>query len=111
MTELEKSLKLAELMGWEVSEIGWIIIHPTWQDYELNEGYSGEFLHPYKKSMEGLAQFAAILLKFPEFIGDISSKYACTCKAEDCPKWMDGYRPTQSNILDEILRMNGDKDD
>ena len=101
MNEYEKSLKLAELMGWKL-HLG--------TDYEYWSGmakdlggisnYDCQSLHPYTN----LAQFAAILLKFPEGV----SHYSCRCGAADCTGWL-GARPTQANILDEILRFNGVK--
>jgi len=91
MTEQEKSLKLAELMGWSIFE-GKRFLH------------TGEELEPYADTRSGLAQFAAILLKFPEAMTSYGMKcdgsvYLCD-SPDDCP-------PTQTNILDEILRMNG----
>jgi len=78
MNTQDKSLKLAELMGW----------------MELPA-----MPQPYEDSVIGRAEFAAILLKYLEedqyfFEGWIS-------------RWGTSKPMTQANILDEILRMNG----
>ncbi len=100
MTETEKSLALAELMGWHVGAkmpAGDYHVHiQTMRTYTDRE----RWLMPYREGhIDGLAQFATILLRFGteifnsgEFLGD---EY--------------GYlkEPTQANILDEILRMKG----
>ena len=93
MTEQEKSLKLSELMGWRLYE---------------NEGkfftHDMGCLCPYNELPRGSgrAQFAAILLRFPEvmarFVG-VKNEYEITM--------LPWNEPTQANILDEILRMNG----
>jgi len=67
MNEQYKSLALAKLMGWSTS-CG--RVHCT---FEGKDGFNG-VLHPYAKTEDGLAQFAAILLKFP----DVVSKFVCT---------------------------------
>ena len=97
MTEREKSLELAELMGWKV----------YWED---NGAESVPVLKMGNRQIAGtlntynnLAQFAAILLKYPEvlvrprFIGCLNNKELA---------YPDYNKPTQENILDEILRMN-----
>ena len=99
MNEQEKSIKLAELMGWErkpnpYSNGAYADEDYVWDvDVRLING-----VYPYASHEFGLAQFAAILLKFPEVMirfmwGGEHGKYF--------------INPTQSNILDEILRMNG----
>jgi len=96
MNTQEKSLKLAELMGWK----------PKWNNMAC-EGvpkiFDYGFLEPYASGNNGRAQFAAILLKFPEVMG-----------RHDLYMWnhpngaaIGATEPTQANILDEILRMNG----
>jgi len=96
MKETEKSLELAKLMGWrEFKSTGAYMI---FSEYELSE------LKPYCSDTQGLAQFGAILLKFPAVF-----EYA---SAGGFIKYNDGYtytEPTQENILDEILRINGVK--
>jgi len=77
MNEKEKSLELAKLMGWR------------------------EKINPYGKG--GLAQFAAILLKFPEvFEYAEGGGYLKPTEHGGCD-----MAPTQENILDEILKING----
>jgi hypothetical protein len=111
MTEQEKSLKLAELMGWRLRQRD-CSDHYSTRGIASNYKYTVLFpgvrmcpdLQPYEGNQHGLAQFAAILLKFPEAMTSYGMKcdgsvYLCD-SPDDCP-------PTQSNILDEILRMNG----
>jgi len=115
----EKSLKLAELMGWKA-------YYATYETDSMVWDGSPEFdctqyvLEPYEKSQEGLAQFAAIFLKHP----DVMERFVCTDGHTDASTVPDeryaryggdyqGYltderKPTQENILDEILRMNGE---
>lgn len=87
-TEL-KSLELARLMGWKINK-SWILRTPYLASHELN---------PYEQDVYGLAQFAAILLKFPwvmyQFVQQNDSS------------GIGIKEPTQANILDEILAMNG----
>jgi len=96
MNEKEKSLKLAELMGWPIpSKSGWPTVSWYAQDRYYAEGkkqYAN--LQPYRNDEVGLAQFAAILLT----LGDPTEGW------ESIPThfW------TQSNILDEILRLAED---
>jgi len=98
MTEQEKSLKLAELMGWDVgndSQTGRLVV-------TIRHGMSGWFLEPYAgDTTGGLAQFAAILLKFPEVMKRI---YWYDDAIQHC---VDTIPPTQTNILDEVLAMHG----
>lgn len=93
MTEIEKSRKLAELMGWKVmvSTMG------TKPKHMVNMGSSEWYtLRPYNSDHWGLAQFAAILLKYPHVF-----EYA------KGGGYINGKEPTQENILDEVLRING----
>jgi hypothetical protein len=110
----EKSLKLAYLTGWRV----------YWED---NGVCSNPVLKMGRKQISGtlapynnLAQFAAIFLKHP----DVMERFVCTDGHTDASTVTDeryaryggvyqGYltdkrKPTQENILDEILRMNGE---
>jgi len=94
MKEKEKSLELSKLMGWDVTEIrgNKVICN--------NIEFQGQRLEPYAQSSYGLAQFAAILLKFPLAMQQMTSFIGIG-------PWL--REPTQSNILDEILRMSGVK--
>lgn len=94
MNTQEKSLNIMRLMRWENQPI---CVPNVW--------VGGEWLSldPYANSVEGLAQFSAILLKY------FSPLHFRLCKIgmgySDTEQWMDTQ--TQENILDEILRMNG----
>jgi hypothetical protein len=92
-TEAEKSMMLAELMEWEVDSFRGGAYTTFW-------GYTTH--GPYMTTKTGLAMFAAILLKFPEVMLNMHD-LECTCMAPTCFV----FEPTQANILDEILRMNG----
>jgi hypothetical protein len=89
MKEQEKSLKLAELMGWEtiVDNMGRYLVVNTSYNW-LHHSY----LTPYGSGSYSLAQFAAILLANIQVTRTAGYRY---------------IEPTQANILDEILRMNG----
>ncbi len=90
MDKKEKSLKLAELMGWKLKErkiAGLMVVHEIVNDEPLR--FHKAFLEPYDFDVNGLAQFAAILLKFPGVMWDWEKE------------------PTQANILDAVLRMEG----
>lgn len=90
MNTKDKKLALAKLMGWIVF---YHIPHGTVPHLEN----TGHVLNPY----DDLAQFAAILLKFPEVMAKFNSTYV----------WGAYYtEPTirQAIILDEILRLNGE---
>jgi len=99
MNEQEKSLKLAELMGWEVISVRDMRMYNPFctgtADIEL-----------YNETTRGLAQFAAILLRFPEVMRrfDHVGPYG---DGTGGIQTADGLPPTHTNILDEILRMNG----
>jgi len=106
MNEQEKSLALAKLMKWKpylwngiyVIDKGGI---PTRGKYI--SGYSRENLCPYSPNKEGRAQFAAILLEFPEAM--------CEMIVPDGALYLKlrfkDTESTQSNFLDEVLRLNG----
>ena len=99
MTEQEKSLALAKLMGWELSEL-YIIQNPECPVFH-------QYLEPYNDSTIGYAQFAAILLKYPEVMTEVCvAHYDLSIHLfepeEDGRNW-------QGFILDEVLRMKGVK--
>jgi len=105
MTNDEKSLKIAELMGWKGYYTDFTRHDFIWDcnpDFDCTQ-YK---LEPYEKSEEGLAQFAAILLKFSDIMqrfGRLNGVWHIRCKKHEITE----REPTQANILDEILRMNG----
>jgi hypothetical protein len=106
MDEEQKSLKLAELMKWFIFESQ----HGDYRIQKTGDVLRTETLEPYcKDSNTGLAQFAAILLKFPEMM----EEYCQGIKGHGFMRWSESDKdfvwlpPTQANILDEILRMNG----
>jgi len=106
MNEQEKSLKLAELMGWEIET------YYGDAPYICASHFDNKIKHiplvPYEMSQIGLAQFAAIFFKFREvmcnecFLSYEAHKGLSYCEPLE-------KEPTQANILDEILRMNGVK--
>jgi len=102
MNEYEKSLKLAKLMGLSYNIIdckdGYMTIEPTCDHIRRESGDVVQYT-PYESDEEGLAQFAAILLKFPEVFPERLESYV------GFEGWI--KKPTQANILDEILVMNG----
>lgn len=92
--ELFKAEGFRDLMpDWKISDCGRI----TWP-HELYD----EQLNPY----ESAAQFGLIFLRYPKVMEQF-----CMVFQEDGVQWvkLNIYRsePTQSEILDEILRMNG----
>ena len=105
MNTQDKSLKLAELMKWKLDTTATpiITINPHFIQYFVKGFHT--FLEPYAETSDGLAQFATILLKFPKVM---SRKE--TYNYDDGPVMFSVWKsvePTQTNILDEILRMNG----
>jgi hypothetical protein len=84
----EKSLELAELMGWDVQ---------TDQGITTMPAPSRDILCPYDTYLNGRAQFADILLEYTEVMHKLTS---------GTNRFWHGCKPTQANILDEILRMN-----
>ena len=109
-TEEQKSSVLAELMGYKQQPNG------TWTDSKgywpniAGEGY-GRFV-PYEDSILGLAQFAAITLKFPDVLFDIvqnkGSVYIPVHSGDEpIMFWKNAAKPTQADILDCILQMKG----
>lgn len=100
----EKSLALAELMGWKIS------VFDREAPYVDTPFRNYSDLAMYEDSERGLAQFAAILLKFPEVMELSFSYYEDEgwLEYDDNEKaWVHYDKPTQSTILDEILRING----
>ena len=116
MNEQEKSVKLAELMEWE-EENGFIhnvslprpehLRNPVERcddgQWRLNPLEKKEWDHPgpmtfcpYSDNFQGRIQFSAILMKFPDVL--FGSMY---------DNLLDGDVQTRSDVLDEILRMNG----
>lgn len=85
LTTQEKSLALAELMGWEVQGHA---IKLIWSEPER----CSVELCPYTNYIAGLAQFAAILLKYQEAAFETSGLLS---------------NPTQADYLDTVLRMEG----
>jgi len=108
MNEQEKSLKLAELMGFAIEYIGPPDMATGYSRHTMFHKVSGAMRswEPYKESTFGLSQFAAILLRFPE----VMTRQSFTNHFANAGL---SYRshfqlePTQANILNEILRMNG----
>jgi len=101
MNEAQKSMELAKLMGWKLTKK--LIIKKN-HSYHLGNTP----LMPYSRKVSGRAQFADILLKFPEVMCNFVE--VITCGDEQlCGEIELSWKPTQQNILDEILRMNGVK--
>jgi len=117
MNEQEKSIELAKLMVWK-----------TWLSADFsstkvadglgNVSYGGNRLDPYGVGLVGKAQFAEILLKFPEvierFVSSEGHTHLNTTTEERYRRYggmFQGFitaeKPfTQCDVLDEILRMN-----
>jgi len=121
MTEQEKSLKLAELMGWDLKLLKNFVrqendelksYHICTSQVDGCDMWEYVKFNPYSSSVEGLAQFAAILLKFPEVIFSLVEVTSIVTGRDmgHENRWY-YYDFNQSNILDEILRMNGVKID
>ncbi|MDX8383422.1 MAG: hypothetical protein R8M45_05030 [Ghiorsea sp.] len=86
MNEQEKSLEHARIMGWRIYQKSFGDIYTRVKVYDY-----GVSLRPYADDEEGLAQFAAILLKY--------------LQDDDMPPLL-MFDPTQENILNEILVNN-----
>jgi len=114
MTDIEtqKSLALAELMGWEINNAANasepVSVCTDYAVSTIDSQPTSYWLQPYEHTAVGLAQFAAILLKFPRVFcrftqGDFDGFTSLL--------FDDGYHdklePTQANVLDEILKMQG----
>jgi len=106
--EKQKSLALAELMDipfvipCESDE--YVTFKPTSDHIQREFGEDVQY-KPYSDDEEGYAQFAAILLKFPEVMAcqfRLVSLSSGSYFSRDVT-----VKPTQANILDEILRMKG----
>jgi len=89
MNTQEKSLKLAELVP------------------EFSCGFRKSQWNPYARGMAGLAQAHYILLKFPEVMTQTVEVERFGEMENECMWDLVQHKPTQANILDEILRMNG----
>jgi len=98
MSDHEKSLKLAELMGWKLTPDEKSILTTTDAVY----GH----LDPYGRHRGGMAQFAAILLKYPMVITSFIEAPCCGYE-QCCGELRLASNPTQEQILDEVLRMEG----
>ena len=98
MNTQEKSLKLAELMGW-------IIGYGPTRITAIGAGCHCQYrFEPYENTHDGLAQFAAILLKYKE----VMARFCGVAEVNEGVRVAQiGGGVTQTNILDEILRMNG----
>lgn len=89
----DKNKALAELLGITTSDsgIGFITITSAG---DMN----GKSFNPYLDTTNGLAQFGAITLRFPEDILSLSRyEYLNT-------EWVENM---QANVLDEVIRANG----
>ena len=104
MNEQEKSLRLAELRGVELVDSMCSSNGLLWaREANSADAWQG-WWEPYSDSDEGRAQFAAILLKFPEVMArfvevDVSSDGSDFVRLR--------YKPTQACILDAVLVING----
>ena len=105
----EKSLLLAELMGWKITH------DPDWVWPQMHEPYVHHSLRPYEECENGRAQFAAILLRFKEVITRFrlytnedrhifDQWQRLNMQTEMWENIKSG--PTQSDFLDEILAMH-----
>ena len=107
--EKQKSLALAELMDipfvipCESDE--YVTFKPTSDHIQREFGEDVKY-KPYASDEEGLAQFAAILLKFPEVMLLFDQDSRLDVKKQFSIYYRDG-NPEQSEILNEILRMKG----
>lgn len=104
----DKNKKLAELAGIKTSESGLGFIYIV--DSRQNEW---KIISPYEKSINGLAQFAYVFLKWPNVMLEFV-ELSCGCDSigdSCCGKIIMKELPTQAEILDEILRMNDIKID
>jgi len=120
-SEREKSVAIAKLMKWKTYTLHHVTRIRT---EEGNSIFDARVLCPYKDSVNGLAQFAAILLKFPEVIARFCTSVAIHGKIhhmqmtwpqlakmregiEDITKHPFYIEFTQANFLDELLRTKG----
>ena len=113
MNTQDKSLKLAELMKWEVEDFPSLIGRGSSPLIASHE-FKGEWVRIYPDDSDNhddkilsLAQFAAILLKFPEVMARIVNYEESLWEWYPSADANGHLEPTQANILDEILRMNG----
>ena len=108
MNRNDKSLKLAELMGWKITDgEGQYKGSPcvkVWPDRLWSR-----LLCPYEESEDGYTQAHAILLKFPEVMVRVFPHVPVFDRNNNFKELQinEDFEPTQENLLDEILRMNG----
>ena len=95
-SEQEKCLAIAGLMAWEKPHYA--------KDGHIALGGSCMQLHPYRECSDGLAQFASILLAFPEVLRNWDWHHRYRPLAIE---WGTAREATQANILNEILRIKG----
>jgi len=101
MNEKDKSINLAYLMGWalpyNVLDEGEImIVSAPYEEIPREGAWNGRpVLCPYNRTEEGLAQFAEILLRFPE-----TATYLLFELKSDL---------NQVNFLDAVLSLKGVK--
>jgi len=95
-----KNLSLAKLMNWKVKLISDDIFELREQQFE-SDGYP--LLDPYSDS----AQFVSIFMRFPQVVDSFHTEQKTGMTSAFYQGWCHDLCPTQENILDEILRMNG----
>ena len=102
--EKQKSLALAGLVGWELQNSRLLPSQPPCI-YHNAGAVECLMLDPYNDTdRNGLAQFAAILLKFPEAM---ACQFSTVCLSDGSMLTRNTpVKPTQANILDEILKLN-----
>ncbi len=98
MNEEQKTLILADLMGWNV------VLSEAKDEYHQ---FNNVDLRPYDFCDEGLSQFAEIILKFPSYVDKFHTETKTGMTSAFFDGWYQNNAPTQVNILDEILIING----
>jgi len=108
--EKQKSLALAKLMEWRVKQDSLSSEgHPLIECDAYNFIYHS-YLSPYKHTAYSMAQFATILLTFPEVMSRTEDRWHSGSFEDD-----DGWgtesiwlhrEPNQANILDAVLAMH-----
>ena len=118
MNEREKSLALANLMGWKIKKSSCGVLLVNWEDSIFGRS-NPDILCPYAANVIGRVQFAVILLKFPNVITEFVCTELHTHRNATSPERYEKYggmfqgfivaeKPfTQKSVLDEILRLNG----
>jgi len=105
--EKQKALALAKLVKFKLNGFPlWI----TGRELRMQQSTARAFdcdpiFNPYADTdRNGLAQFAAILLKFPEAM---ACQFSTVCLSDGSMLTRNTpVKPTQANILDEILKLN-----